>query len=160
MDEDDIRGYRFGGLGAGRILGSLGPYERPRLDRYQGVMTMMPGAERPRALREVVTTETADKITEQTVNLLGQGKQPVVVEYKTPKERANQSAWRNVRAGAVALIVAIVPLLITFLTVGDFGREALIALATGVGIAALMTILDWAQKHNEARIDDAARDRV
>ncbi len=158
--DDGLKGYRFGGLGTGRILGSLGKIERPQVDRYEGVLTMIPGGEPPRNLRERVTTETADRITEQTVALLEDGKKPVVVEYKTPNERANSSAMRNVRAAVVALLLATVPLLISFLTVGDFGREALVAFGTGLSIAVLMVILDWAQKQNEAKIDDAGNKAV
>ena len=149
---DEIRGYRFGGLGTGRLLGSLGRIERPRLDRYGEEDRGMPETPAPSGL----PGDVADRIANDATELLRQGKIPVVVEYKTPKERANDSMWRNVRAGIVALVLATVPLLVSFLTVGDFGRDALVALATGLGIAILMTILDWAQKHNAAKIDDAS----
>jgi hypothetical protein len=148
---DDLRGYRFGGLGTGRVLGSLGPLERPQVDRYarEDDVTDTPA---PRHLPD----DVAGRIADDAVALIQRGKIPVVVEYKSPQERANDTAWRSVRSGLIALVLAVVPLLISFLTVGDFGRDALVALGTGVGIAVLMVILNWAQKHNESKIDDAS----
>lgn len=90
--------------------------------------------------------------------LVDQGKVPAVVEYKTPSVRANETAVRSVKSGVAALGVAALPILIAFLTVGDFGRTAIITLITGLGIAVLMVALNWAQKSQEARADDAPLD--
>lgn len=90
--------------------------------------------------------------------LAAQGKVAAVVEYKAPQVRAKESAARTARSAAVALALACFPILISFLTVRDFGRDALVGLGTGLGIAVLMVGLNWAQKVKEAQGDDAPLD--
>lgn len=87
--------------------------------------------------------------------LLRAGKVPTVVEYLTPGERANDAAWRSVKATAAAVLIVCGPLLLSFLAQGDFSRKAVITIATALGMALINVGVQWALKYREATNDDA-----
>jgi hypothetical protein len=81
----------------------------------------------------------------------------VAVPYQTPHQRAYSSAQRTALSAMVALIVTpVIPLLIEFLTKGDWSAPSLKSLGTAVGVAALTVVFNYYQKRSEAYAEGVA----
>lgn len=101
-----------------------------------------------------MTVDHTQRVARVARRIQDKGETPVAVVGLTPKERANQTVWRTARSIAATVIVVIVPLLLSFLATGDFGRKALTTLGISVASAVLILAFQWAQKYGEARRDD------
>ena len=82
----------------------------------------------------------------------------IPVPYQTPAARAVSAATRaSIAAFVAALLVAIIPLVLDFLSGGDFSRGAARSLLVSVCIAALTLVLAYAHKYRSANADDTQR---
>lgn len=102
-----------------------------------------------------MSQEVIRRTTAQAQAIAADGKLPVAVEYQTPNERAGATLQRNLIAGAAAVAVALLPGALVFLQTGDFSHKALQAFGISTLTAVVMLVLNWAQKLQQAKADDA-----
>ena len=77
-----------------------------------------------------------------------------LVKYETPSTRAMQTAGHAAIGFFAAVGVAIIPILLKFISDGSFSKTALTTLASLIGTALLGVILTFATKYVQARGSD------
>lgn len=80
----------------------------------------------------------------------------VTVRYRSPEERANLAAKRAAVNSLIAWLMLAIPLLVTFLNVGDFSQQTLTALLIAVLTSALNSIVAWLRQYQLAEAEDNA----
>lgn len=82
----------------------------------------------------------------------------VTVRYRSPEDRANLAAKRAAINSLIAWLMLAIPLLVTFLNVGDFSQQTLTALAIAILTSALNSIVAWLRQYQLAEAEDNATD--
>lgn len=80
----------------------------------------------------------------------------VTLPYRTPRERATQRAKQEAIDTGIALAIFVLGLLLTFVSTGDFTREAFVVFGLAVLAAVIKAVLAVALHYQRARADDAA----
>jgi hypothetical protein len=126
----------FGRSGRGRLLG------RP----YAGELVV----------DEHTNEALAQRAKVQAKAIAESGKIPTAVEYKTPGQRAGETAKRSGVSLAIAATLAtvLIPTILLFIQSGDFSSKALTTLIISLTTGLLMTALNWAQKYRQAQGED------
>jgi len=69
--------------------------------------------------------------------------QQVVVNYKSPAERATRDASTTALSFLIALGIVVTPLVISFLNAAVYSRSTFVALLSAIGVAALTTVINY-----------------
>jgi len=79
----------------------------------------------------------------------------VTLPYRTPQERAMQRAKQEVIDTGIALAIFVLGALFTFVSTGDFTREAFVVFALAVLTAVIKAAMSVLLHYQRARADDA-----
>ncbi len=98
--------------------------------------------------------EVVDLATRRAALLVGEGKEPVVLPYANPKQRARRTFERTAKAVAAALVLALAPIFLEYLRVGRYDKATLVTLGAAVATGLLTLAFSTALKYNAAREAD------
>jgi hypothetical protein len=76
----------------------------------------------------------------------------IVVRYRTPSDRALQTAGHAAIGFAAACGVVVLPIIVNYIGTGDWSKSQFVAMMSAVGVAVLGVLLTYCTKYVSARM--------